>query len=99
MGLFGQSVTEIAVYRQLDTLRDRLWGSQFDDVDGLKTKEKRIDELAAALGKTEDRKVRKAQSKWIHDARQSIVNRRIEMVQEGAISKVRLDPLPVNFSP
>jgi len=72
MGFFGQSKIEYAVYRQLDRLSIRLWGSPTDTEETFTIKEARIREFAKTMPPVADRKVRKARDEWICEARKSI---------------------------
>ena len=70
MGFFGQSRIEYDVYRQLDRLSIRLWGSPNDTEETFAMKEGRIEEFAKVA--VADRKVSKARAKWVGEARHSI---------------------------
>lgn len=94
MGLFGQNHIEEAVYRQMDGLADRVWGSPLDDEQRLRAKENRLAELTSDFSKIDDRAIRKARLKWIEDGRISIAFWRYKL----SVASVRLPPVSSSLS-
>ena len=94
MGFFGQSRIEEAVYRQMDNIRDRVWGSPTDTEETLALKKSRIDDLENQILQVDDRKVRSARKRWIRDARRSLDFWR----ERALISAIKIPPLSSSLS-